>query len=88
MTALLAYGCALIAVLFFGSNFVPVKKYETSDGVFFQFVMCLGIFCFGMVVNAVRGMYSKLFKNLKTTRIRSHNFHALFQDFPNFNPSQ
>ena len=82
MTALLAYGCALIAVLFFGSNFVPVKKYETSDGVFFQFVMCLGIFCFGMVVNAVRGRMSNtlFFFFLK--------HHTLFQDFPNFNPSR
>lgn len=57
MTALLAYGCALVAVLFFGSNFVPVKKYETSDGVFFQFVMCLGIFCTGMIVNVLRGTF-------------------------------
>lgn len=52
---LLAYGCALVAVVFFGSNFVPVKKYETSDGVFFQFVMCLGIFTVGSVVNIIQG---------------------------------
>ena len=24
--------CAGVAVLFFGSNFVPVKKFETGDG--------------------------------------------------------
>ena len=30
------------AVLFFGSNFIPIKKYETGDGVFFQFVVCMG----------------------------------------------
>lgn len=51
----MAYLCALVAVIFFGSNFVPVKKYETSDGVFFQFVMCLGIFVTGSIVNAIQG---------------------------------
>lgn len=28
----LGYIGAIVAVLFFGSNFVPVKKYETGDG--------------------------------------------------------
>lgn len=32
----------VIAVLFFGSNFIPIKKYETGDGMFFQFVVCTG----------------------------------------------
>lgn len=32
-----------VAVLFFGSNFIPIKKYETGDGMFFQFVVCTGI---------------------------------------------
>ena len=32
-----------VAVFFFGSNFIPIKKYETGDGVFFQFVVCMGI---------------------------------------------
>lgn len=31
-----------IAVLFFGSNFIPIKKFETGDGMFFQFVVCIG----------------------------------------------
>lgn len=26
------YICALVAVVFYGSNFVPVKKYYTGDG--------------------------------------------------------
>jgi len=43
-----------IAVLSFGSNFVPVKKYETGDGIFFQWILCIGIFCTGFVVNAYR----------------------------------
>jgi hypothetical protein len=34
----------LIAVLCFGSNFVPLKRLKIGDGVFFQFIMCNGIF--------------------------------------------
>ena len=39
---------AVIAVLFFGSNFVPVKKFETGDG---RLSLILGVaaklfFCF------------------------------------------
>ena len=35
----LGYIGAIIAVLFFGSNFVPVKKYETGDGEGYRFVL-------------------------------------------------
>jgi hypothetical protein len=34
----------LIAVLGFGSNFVPLKRVKIGDGVFFQFCMCNAIF--------------------------------------------
>jgi hypothetical protein len=39
-------------VLFFGSNFIPVKRYarETGDGMFFQWVMCTAIFISGPLV--------------------------------------
>ena len=30
------YACCGIAVVFFGSMFIPVKKYETGDGLFFN----------------------------------------------------
>ena len=30
----LGYVSCVIAILFFGSNFVPVKKFETGDGKF------------------------------------------------------
>ena len=42
--------CAGIAVLGFGSNFVPVKQYQTGDGVFFQWVLCSAIFIVGLCV--------------------------------------
>jgi len=47
------YICCLIAVLFFGSNFVPVKRFETYDGMFYQWVMCSAIWCFGLLVQLV-----------------------------------
>eukprot|EP01125_Pyxidicula_operculata_P010316 TRINITY_DN3400_c0_g1_i2.p1 TRINITY_DN3400_c0_g1~~TRINITY_DN3400_c0_g1_i2.p1 ORF type:complete len:193 (-),score=30.65 TRINITY_DN3400_c0_g1_i2:636-1214(-) len=49
------YICAGIAGLCFGSNFVPVKQYETGDGLFFQWIMCAAIWICGFIVNATRG---------------------------------
>ena len=63
-----------IAVVFFGSNFIPVKKFDTGDGnassqtlsllislppsfspgMFFQWVLCIGIWLVGLVVNIAR----------------------------------
>lgn len=39
----------------YGSNYVPVKQFETGDGMFFQFILCLGIWLVGFVVNWFRG---------------------------------
>lgn len=49
----------MVAVVFFGSNFVPVKKYETSDGMFFQWVLCSAIFLVGIIVAAIQGFEAK-----------------------------
>lgn len=35
------YICLVVASLGFGSNYVPVKKFKTGDGLFFQWVLCL-----------------------------------------------
>ncbi|CAC5394034.1 Transmembrane protein 144 [Mytilus coruscus] len=43
-----------IAILFYGSNFVPVKQYETGDGMFFQWIMCSGAMLAGIVVQLIR----------------------------------
>lgn len=45
----------VIAVLFFGSNYLPVKQYETGDGMFFQLIICVAIWSVGLVVWWVRG---------------------------------
>uniref|UniRef100_A0A3B4YRA4 Transmembrane protein 144b n=1 Tax=Seriola lalandi dorsalis TaxID=1841481 RepID=A0A3B4YRA4_SERLL len=46
-----AYGIAanVVAVLLYGSNFVPVKRIETGDGMFFQWVNCASIWVVSMV---------------------------------------
>uniref|UniRef100_A0A3B4T6U2 Transmembrane protein 144b n=1 Tax=Seriola dumerili TaxID=41447 RepID=A0A3B4T6U2_SERDU len=46
-----AYGIAanVVAVLLYGSNFVPVKRIETGDGMFFQWVNCAAIWVVSMV---------------------------------------
>eukprot|EP01099_Mayorella_cantabrigiensis_P006594 TRINITY_DN5546_c0_g2_i1.p1 TRINITY_DN5546_c0_g2~~TRINITY_DN5546_c0_g2_i1.p1 ORF type:complete len:348 (-),score=55.16 TRINITY_DN5546_c0_g2_i1:63-1106(-) len=48
---LLGYGAVLVAIVMFGSNFVPAKKFDTGDGMFFQWVMCSGIWSLGLIVN-------------------------------------
>jgi drug/metabolite transporter (DMT)-like permease len=41
----LGYACCLVAAIFFGSNYVPVKKLTNlGDGVFFSVCMTLGVF--------------------------------------------
>jgi len=47
------YICSLVAMLFFGSNFVPVKRFETYDGMFYQWVMCAAIWIWGLLLQLV-----------------------------------
>ncbi len=48
------FAASAVAVLGFGSNFVPVKKYEMGDGMMFQLIMPLGIWIFGLFYSIVR----------------------------------
>ncbi|XP_075904265.1 transmembrane protein 144b isoform X2 [Nelusetta ayraudi] len=47
----LAYGIAanVAAVLLYGTNFVPVKRIELGDGMFYQWVTCAAIWIIAMV---------------------------------------
>lgn len=40
----------LISALGFGSNYVPIKKYSSGDGMFFQFIFCCSILVSGIIV--------------------------------------
>ena len=46
----LGYACCLIASVAYAVNYLPVKKYDTGDGVFFAFAMSLGILVVGLVL--------------------------------------
>lgn len=51
----LVYGfvsCA-VSVVFYGSNFVPVKKIDTGDGMFFQWVLCAALWTVSLVANII-----------------------------------
>jgi len=52
MPSATGFVAALVSILFFGSNFVPVKSIEIGDGVFFQFIMCNAIFITSLPVLA------------------------------------
>uniref|UniRef100_A0A914V6W1 Transmembrane protein 144 n=1 Tax=Plectus sambesii TaxID=2011161 RepID=A0A914V6W1_9BILA len=44
-----------IASVFFGTMFVPIKPYDTGDGLFVQWVISIAILVVGFVVNAIAG---------------------------------
>lgn len=46
----LGLAMAGMAIVLFGSNFVVTKKFPTGDGMFFQWVMCSGVFFVGFIV--------------------------------------
>ncbi|EFC49907.1 predicted protein [Naegleria gruberi] len=48
-TTILGYVGSLIAILFYGSNYVVTKKYPTGDGVAFSWLMSNGIFFVGFI---------------------------------------
>ncbi len=41
--------------ILYGSNYLPVKQFNTGDGMFFQLLLCIGIWLVGFVLNCVRG---------------------------------
>ena len=49
----IGFAGAMVAVFCFGTNFIPVKKYDTGDGMFFQWCMCVGVWMSGFIVQLV-----------------------------------
>lgn len=49
----MGYLAVMVAAVFFGSNFVPVKRYETHDGMYYQWVMCSGVWMVGLFIQMV-----------------------------------
>jgi len=50
----IGYICCVIAGFLFGSNFIPVKKYKTGNGIYFQWVVCSAIWVTGFIVLCIR----------------------------------
>lgn len=50
----IGYIALTISVIFLGSNYLPVKRYKTGDGMFFQLMMITGIWMVGFIVNWFR----------------------------------
>eukprot|EP00930_Biecheleria_cincta_P083505 TRINITY_DN73071_c0_g1_i1.p1 TRINITY_DN73071_c0_g1~~TRINITY_DN73071_c0_g1_i1.p1 ORF type:complete len:332 (+),score=31.92 TRINITY_DN73071_c0_g1_i1:71-1066(+) len=53
----IGYLCCLISVLGFGSNYIPVKKIDVKDGVFFTLCLSCGVFLVGLFQWAAFGFY-------------------------------
>ena len=51
----IGYIACFVAVIFFGSNFVPVKRVATADGMFFSLIMTSAVLLEGCVVQLWRG---------------------------------
>ena len=49
----IGFCAAIVSVICFGTNFIPVKKYDTGDGMFFQWCMCVGVWMSGLVTQLV-----------------------------------
>ncbi|XP_073461890.1 transmembrane protein 144 [Aquarana catesbeiana] len=49
----IGFASSAISVILFGSNFVPVKKFDTGDGMFFQWILCAAIWIVALVVNLI-----------------------------------
>lgn len=55
--AVIGYLCCIVSVLGFGSNYIPVKRVDVKDGVFFSFCLTLGVLLTGLVQWACFGFY-------------------------------
>eukprot|EP01113_Clastostelium_recurvatum_P035496 TRINITY_DN4961_c0_g1_i1.p1 TRINITY_DN4961_c0_g1~~TRINITY_DN4961_c0_g1_i1.p1 ORF type:complete len:354 (-),score=76.07 TRINITY_DN4961_c0_g1_i1:34-1038(-) len=55
LTTLLGYIGAIVASVFFGSNYVPVKKYPTGDGMAFVYVFSNGVMVVGLIAMFING---------------------------------
>jgi len=50
----IGYFFLAVSVFCFATSSVPIKKFETSDGLFYQLCMCIAIWSVGFVVNWIR----------------------------------
>ncbi|MFH4977776.1 hypothetical protein AB6A40_004485 [Gnathostoma spinigerum] len=51
---LIGFSSLLISSICFGFMFAPLRKYDSGDGLFVQWVQCAVVFIFGFFINIVR----------------------------------
>jgi uncharacterized membrane protein len=54
VSVVVGYIIMIIATVFWGTFYLPVKHYELGDGIFFQFIMCIGAWLTGVLINVIR----------------------------------
>ena len=54
------YIAIAVSVVFLGSNYIPIKHFETGDGMFFQLMLTTSIWIVGFFVNLIKG-YPKFY---------------------------
>lgn len=52
---LIGYFCLFISSVLYGGNNLPVKHYDTGDGMFFQLVVAISIWTTGLIVQVAKG---------------------------------
>jgi len=55
VAAIFGYVGAIIASIFFGSNYVPVKKYPTGDGFAYVYIFSGGVMVVGLIAMFING---------------------------------
>ncbi|KAI1712913.1 transmembrane family of transporters domain-containing protein [Ditylenchus destructor] len=56
MELLVGFAGCLVTAICFSSMYVPIRNYNTGDGVFAHWMLCLGIFLSGFVINWINGL--------------------------------
>ena len=52
----IGYASLFVSCAAFGFMFAPLKRLDSKDGVFVQWIQCSIVFMFGLVINVIRGL--------------------------------
>ena len=55
MSDAVGFACIALSCVFWGSNFVPVKEFPTGNGLYYQWIMAMGIWLTGLVAYLLQG---------------------------------
>ncbi|CAK5087071.1 unnamed protein product [Meloidogyne enterolobii] len=52
----IGYASLFVSCAAFGFMFAPLKRLDSKDGVFVQWIQCSVVFMFGLIINVIRGL--------------------------------